>query len=824
MAEGVISGLVGKALEALGTAALKKAASWWGARDELKELDKTMRLIQARVHDAEMHQEADSSKAIKEWLRRLRLVLYQADDLFDEVLTRDRHKQRMQTRMSGKVGILFSKSGPLYFNRKLANEIKSIRIELDAIKSVMDGLSLRFLPAEELPRARLIQKRETASFVNIKGVVGRDDDQNTIIGMLFDPMYDHEWITVIPIVGFGGLGKTTVAQLVFNNERVKQHFDLTKWAYVPEKDNLIAIVGKIFNSFTDKDYDNLSLDQLKRGIRGSVEAKKYLLVLDDLWDEGGHRLIDLMDLLKCGKQGSRVIVTTRSEVVARTIGTIDTPYRLGTLTDDQSWDLFKMWAFKQGQQESNPAFTVIGKEIVSMCGNAPLAIKVVAGFLRSRNTEKEWLQARDAQRSKAQLTKGKEIMDVLKLSYDYLPPALKQCFAYCSLFPKGWGIDKDDLIYQWMAQGYFEPSDKDTGDQLFLELFERGFFQDSQYVKGKMVEGKMHDLVHELAQKVAGKESKLLSDESTIQITDGLVHLKLLRSHAPQPLVVGRRIRSLFLVEGNNNLKELISRVQNLRVLSVTRSSIEELPNSIGTLIHLRYLKINCDGINYLPCSITRLENLQTLNVQHCINLKELPSDIDKLISLRHLRVPDFINKVFDFPSGFEKMTSLQVLNRFIVGKSNGIDALPSLNLEGKLTITFKEGRRNAIVEAQKANLKNSDQLTHLYLDYEYKVSPPSDEMNEMLMHLQPPPNLRELHVWHYSGDEMPSKWYDGLSKLDLVGFMCCPKLKILPTSLLGLTSLRILVIINCPELENRYKKPDGEECHLIQHIPGVLW
>ncbi|KAL2940006.1 putative disease resistance protein RGA3 [Bienertia sinuspersici] len=142
MADGVISELVGKALGALGTAAFRKAASWWGARDELKELDKTMRLIQARVHDAEMRQEADSSEAIKEWLRRLRLVLYQADDLFDEVLTRDCQKQRMQTGISGKVGILFSKSGPLYINRKLANEIKSVRKELDAIKSVYGWLEL----------------------------------------------------------------------------------------------------------------------------------------------------------------------------------------------------------------------------------------------------------------------------------------------------------------------------------------------------------------------------------------------------------------------------------------------------------------------------------------------------------------------------------------------------------------------------------------------------------------------------------------------------------------------------------------------------------
>ncbi|KAL2940027.1 putative disease resistance protein RGA4 [Bienertia sinuspersici] len=479
MAEGVIADLLVKALEALGTAAFKKAASWWGARDELKELEKTMRLIQARVHDAEMRQEADSGKAIKEWLRRLRLVLYQADDLFDEVLIRHRQKQRMQTRMSGKVGILFSRSGPLYFNRKLANEIKSIRKELDAIKSVMDGLNLRVLPAEELPRARLIQKRETASFVNTEDVVGR-----------------------------------------------------------------------------------------------------------------------------------------------------------------------------------------------------------------------------------AQLTKGKEIMDVLKLSYDYLPPALKQCFAYCSLFPK---------------------------------------------------------------------------------------------------VTVARRMRSLFLDNDNNNLEELISRFQNLRVLSIKRHRIKELPNSIEKLIHLRYLKIDCKGVEYLPGSITRLENLQTLDIKNCQELKELPCDIVKLTNLRHLLLQpsDFIDMI-DFPSGFGNLTSLQVLNNFTVG----------------LSIIFKEGRKNAISEVQKANLKNSDQLTHLALHFAYKVTPHRDEMKEVLMHLQLPPNLELLYVFGYSGDEIPSTLFDGLSKLDEVGLLFCPKLKILPTSLLGLPSLQTLEILSCPELEKRYKKPHGEECHLIQHIP----
>ncbi|KAL2940012.1 putative disease resistance protein RGA4 [Bienertia sinuspersici] len=520
MAEGIISDLVIKALEAMGTAAFRKAASWWGAQEELQELEKTMRLIQGRVHDAEMRQEADSGKAIKEWLRRLKLVLYQADDLFDEVLTRDRQKQRMQTRaMSGKVGILFSKSGALYFNRKLANEIKSIRKELDAIKSVMDGLNLRVIPAKELPRACFFQKRETASFVNTEDVVGRVNDKKKIIKMLYDPKFDSERVTVIQLWGLG----------------VLKQFDLTKWAYVPEKDNLIA----------------------------------------------------------------------------------------------------------------------------------------------------------------------------------------------------------------------------------------------------------------------------------------------LLRSCAPLSLVVAKRMRSLFLYEDNsNNLDVLVSRLQYLRVLSITSSSIEELPNSIGTLIHLRYLEIDCNTMKYLPGCITKLENLQTLNVMYCTELKELPSDLAKLTSLNHLLIP---LTVFELPSGIGEMTSLQVLNSFVVGKNNGIDALSSLNLRGKLCITFNEWRKNATSEAQKANLKNSNQLTDLLLDFKDKDTPPSNEMNEMLMHLQLPPNLECLCIHNYSGAEMPSSWFDGLSKLVRVEFRYCPKLKILPTSLLGLTPLQSLFTCECPELKNRYQKPDGEEWRLIQHIPSYL-
>uniref|UniRef100_A0A803LBP3 Disease resistance protein RGA3 n=1 Tax=Chenopodium quinoa TaxID=63459 RepID=A0A803LBP3_CHEQI len=798
MAEGVLFELAGTVLEGLGKAAIKEAASWWGARDDLKKLEKTINLIQARVRDAERHREEDGSDAIKEWLRRLRMVLYQVDDLFDLVLTVDLQKQQME--VNKQVCVSFSRSGTLCFNWKISREIKSIRQQLDEINSDIAGLNLNaYTDHKDEPqpqRARFMRNRETCSFVKTEDVIGRETDKNIIIGMLFDPNYDDgKKITVIPIVGFGGLGKTTLAQLVFNDENVRKHFDLATWACVPEVGDQSIVMRRVYQSLTgDTDSYSPLVGQIKSGIQDSIKDKKYLLVLDDIWDDSRDSWLDLLKLLECGASGSRVIVTTRSANVAKAVGTTKA-HNLGLLAEEDSWNLFKNIAFQSKQEQNNPVLTQLGKEIVDSCGHVPLAIRVVGSLLYTEN-EKGWRRIRNARLSEAKGKEDNNIMQVLKLSYNYLPPTLKQCFAYCSLFPKDYEYSKDDLVKLWMAQGYFDPSDTDTGERYFLELLGRNLFQDpNEDDEGNVKRCKMHDLVHDLALDIAGEEMKQIEHLDQISSPGGLMHLRIEVKkpeddgwEVPVSLLAARKMRSLLLSGSEyvcttikaSSLKLVILKYQSLRVLNLENMEISVVPNSVGKLRHLRYLNLARNiGIKCLPDDITRLQNLQTLKLVSCSSLKELPRDFCKLDHLRHLEIA--WSGLRDLPLGFGKMKSLKELDQFVVGKSCGIDSLPPLNI-CELLINFRMWRSDAVVEAQRANLKDNQLLTSLELNFQpMEVTPDLSELDKMLMFLQLPPNLKDVRVDDYEGVEFPRRWLDGLSKLVSIRIDDCSNCRILP-------------------------------------------
>ncbi|KAM3358313.1 hypothetical protein P3S68_021244 [Capsicum galapagoense] len=203
-----------------------------------------------------------------------------------------------------------------------------------------------------------------------------------------------------------------------------------------------------------------------------------------------------------------LLVTTHNEKVALLMGTTS-PYRLEGLSDGDCWSLFQELAYKNRQKEQL-SFEEVGKEIAKKCRGVPLAAKALGSLMCLKNQKSEWSFIRDcAMWDLMGHEDGAGILSALRLSYEYLPTHLKQCFAYCSIFPKGYRINKNTLICLWMAEGFLPSSEnmppEEVGNGYFIELLWLSFFQNVRRdFDGNMVEFDMHDLVHDLAKSVAG--------------------------------------------------------------------------------------------------------------------------------------------------------------------------------------------------------------------------------------------------------------------------------------------------------------------------------
>ncbi|XP_043693321.1 putative disease resistance protein RGA3 [Telopea speciosissima] len=245
-----------------------------------------------------------------------------------------------------------------------------------------------------------------------------------------------------------------------------------------------------------------------------LSGKRYLLV--DVWNEKNPgKWENLRKLLLGGASGSMIMVTTRNQVVASIMQPIKFVYKLGGLNEKDCESLFNERAFGKGNNEvaNHPDLVEIEKYIVKKCGGVPLAAKALGSLLRLKRNKKDWL---DVLNTEIWNLEEGEILPALRIRYNHLPSHLKQCFAYCSIFPQDHQIDVPDLIHQWMAHGFIQPppphrgggggshntrSLEDIGYVYFRELLWRSFFQEETEddVLGNIISCKMHDLVHSLA-------------------------------------------------------------------------------------------------------------------------------------------------------------------------------------------------------------------------------------------------------------------------------------------------------------------------------------
>ncbi|KAK9110127.1 hypothetical protein Sjap_018187 [Stephania japonica] len=789
---GFLANVSSEILKKLGAFATHELGLMLGFKGELRKLKNIVEMILAVLEDAEVRQAKEN--AVRLWLQRLKQAVYDAEDVLD-VVAYEALRRKMGRRFKNKVHKFVWLPIRLAFRLEMANKLQGIIRKLDDIAKQKNDFDLK---GGQSSAYKASLNRDTSRLLNDDEVVGREVEKSKIVKMLLDDSVVNrgENFSVISIVGFGGLGKTTLAQSVYNHNEVSRCFHLTEWVCVAnDRSSDKTLLTELFRNVCKSQPELSNPSQMQESLVKELQDKKFFLVLDDVWDSSQWD-DNIRVILKYGAQGSKVIVTTRLEQVAREMRTSHL-IRLEELSEASSWALFEKHAFGKDGPKKTCNLQVIGSEIVAKCHGVPLAVKFVGSLLYSKETFEEWKTI-----SENLNVVGGNVRDVLMLSYHHLPSPLKQCFQYCAIFPKDARMLKSFLIHQWMAHGFIPSLDdlemEQVGNDFFKSLCWSSFFQDMEVNEnGDIISCKMHDLVHDLAQSIMQKECLFASSRADVMrniINVGETrHLGVILDNDisinfPEDLYQAKKLRTLFAYRCMRATAWMnaLMKFKFIRVLRL--EGIEDVPSSICKLILLRYLYIESYSLTSLPQSISQLYYLETLSIKGCPKLEELPDDMSKLTNLRHL----YIAKSTKILKKFGRLHNLRSISPILfLGEEEdgrGIGELECLNnLCGDLRIHNMERVRD-VSHVRKAKLMEKGKVYELEMVWnegaESVVEGKKTDYSEVVEALEVPPNLIKLRVNGFPGVKLPlTKWLanGSLSYLVEIKLQKCRNLEEIP-------------------------------------------
>ncbi|PUZ75131.1 hypothetical protein GQ55_1G124600 [Panicum hallii var. hallii] len=550
-------------------------------QSDLRGLMDTLPVVYSLIDRAEWK---NHEQCVAEFLPMLKDAVCEAEDLIDEFVWYELKVSAEGNATSVQPYIDFFRS----ITQGSFNKVTDIQKRLNNCSSKLKDMGLLH---QVTPRFDKAVRPETSSFPTEPKMFGREEEvkqlikflgrtRSAIIGSANNQVNasqgNNETIipnfSVLPIVGLGGVGKTTLAQNICNHPQVKSHFDMIIWICVSDDFDVKRLTKEAMESYSKREVVKDNLNSLQGSLAIKLKTKRLLHVLDDMWHdalrENGQCWKRFCAPLKDVLHGSMILVTTRSQNVADQVHTMD-PIKLDGLKEAVFWDFFKHSVFGLNSSQIEPELERIGRDILPKLMGSPLAAKTET-----------------------------DILPALRLSYIYLPLHLKRCFSFCAVYPKDHKFQKQSLAEIWIAEGFVKPRVgipiENISHQYFDDLVNRSFFEKH---RGTYV---IHDLMHDMAQLVSKDEC------FTIKIHDvppNVRHLLLLPGGVDDSVLLSlgkhRKLRTLLL---NTNIS----------LLSETSSS------SIGNLKHLRYLKTSRPyrKPRTLPSSFYCLYNLQVFDAE----------------------------------------------------------------------------------------------------------------------------------------------------------------------------------------------------------------
>ncbi|TVU23551.1 hypothetical protein EJB05_25925, partial [Eragrostis curvula] len=797
----IIDSLVGSCVQKLQDIATEEAILILGVNEEIIELQRRMDQICHFLHDTERNRLEKS--ADNNWLGQLRDAMYDADDIIDIARSKGRNiLPDSALPISGKSVACSDLSFLSCFSnfrtrREVAVKVRNLNKRIENI--MKDKVFSSLTHTQPIRNVSAQEQRKTSNLVE-PNLVGKEVVHacRKVVDLVLAHKENKSY--KLAIVGTGGVGKTTLAQKIYNDQKIKSTFNKQAWVCV-SKDNIsdVALLKEVIRYIGVHQEQGESVGELQSNLASAIKDKSFFLVLDDVWQSNTWTNL-LRTPLHAAATGI-ILVTTWHDTVAMEIG-VNHTHRVDLMSVDVGWELlWKSMNIKEEKEVQN--LRDIGIEIVQKCGGLPLGIKLIARVLVSKDqTKNEWQKVlrKDAW-SMSNLPN--ELKGALYLSYEELPHHLKQCFLYCAMYHEDAVIYIDDIVRLWVAEGFINEKDgqllEDTAEEYYYELIYRNLLQPN-YLTADQGQCRMHDLLRQLACHLS-REECFVGDPESIGINT-LSKLRRISVVTKKDMVVlpimdkeKHKVRTWVTLYAKPLKVDntIFTRLTYIRVLDLTHSLIQSIPSCVGNLIHLRLLDLDGTDISYLPDSICHLINLQVLNLNRCDALHSLPSGITRLCNLRRLgvaRTP--INQV---PKGIGRLKFLNDLGGYPVGGENNNSAKMQDGWNLEELGTLFELRKLYLIKLERAArcstnslLTDKKYLKGLRLYCTPRTDEPYSEQDvtsiekvfEMLI---PPDNLEILRIQDFFGRRFPTWLGTGtpLPSLKLLELINCKSCVYLP-------------------------------------------
>ncbi|KAM3245524.1 hypothetical protein ACQJBY_056698 [Aegilops geniculata] len=624
-----------------------------GLRDEIHQVDGVVSAVNDR---------AARNRSVARSLATLKELLYAADDVVDELdcyrlqhqlhahggpwhwhhpnqidgpstgdstqnATADDSSRRKRRRGEDSTDVPTANTGP-WNKEQISKKIQDITGQLRDIRGnvrrviKMLGPRSRAGPHHcQIKPTSDARRGASSSLVQAK-VYGRSQEKSHIIELIKARRSDAD-VTVLPIVGIAGVGKTTLAQLVYNDQDLESQFDLRIWIWVSSSFDETRVTREMLDFVSLGAHEGkCRFPKLPEVLKDRVKSKRVLLILDDIWDDiSDCQWNNLLAPFKPNNaKGSMILVTTRIPSVAKKRGTTG-PINLDGLKNGDFWQMFKACAFGDENYEEQVSLGELGRQIAKRLQGNPLAAETAGTLLREHLTVDHWNNILKNEDWKSlQFSSG--IMSALKLCFDQLPYNLQQCFSYCSIFPYGYHFLAEDLLRMWISQRFVKCSHssmiQEEGRRYLCDLVNLGFFE--QVERKQLPSGHtqtcfaMSILMHDLARVVSETECAAMDGLQYNEILPTIHHLSIVTDgqtgNIPGSEKFEEKIQSIFTSVAKlrtfvligqyepSFFEEVFRKAYNLRVLQIfaTSADFHSFRYSLVNLIHLRYLKLDGHG------------------------------------------------------------------------------------------------------------------------------------------------------------------------------------------------------------------------------------